>query len=759
MSAAEGSYIGPGVLREFLEEYSLPLATRGSAGSSSAMMPRSHTMGELSSLAGLSGGSSAADVRGWRPQPVVRGASGGGLRLALPTPGTDVDETPRDTTSDAASATEEGGDDGVGLGISLDIADDTSSHSVQAAAVPGSGRQMLRAATSPTSILTAASLAARRASSSSSPSHAAAAPTPPGAAVSAAAGSLSWRSGSGGGGAELGLPPLAPSAGGGGLSHASEAPILSRSGASAGSLSSAASHLAGGASAGSLSAATGLRKPPSGQGLAAGTLTSPLIAAVAMHGPADVTTAVGKPVLVRVAGPAASALLVPGAGGGMAAPATLTNRQASLRREGKLVLSMVGLPARGKTAIARLLRRHLTWQGYKTEIFNVGNYRRKLLGANQPAAFFDPTNAAGNDARREMAELALEDLVSALADDTLDIGIFDATNTTSERRRWLRRALDEAGARLGMRFQLVFIESICGDEEIIRSNVQETKLKMPDYRDTDAAAAVQDFLQRIQFYADAYEPISDAAEGAMPYIKLIDVGRQIIANRINGNLNSRIMFFLSNLHITPRPIWLSRHGESEFNVQGRIGGDSMLSPRGYAYALKLGAFMRAQYPESDAGGAGSTSGEESAPLVVWTSLLRRTVATAATIGREIIRWNELNEIDAGVCDGMTYEQIATTMPDEYAARGKNKYRYRYPRGESYEDIAQRLEPVIIELMRTKSPVLIVSHQATLRVLYAYLTDKSPESCPECLIPLHTVIQLTPRAYGVEEVRHSMECSS
>lgn len=48
----------------------------------------------------------------------------------------------------------------------------------------------------------------------------------------------------------------------------------------------------------------------------------------------------------------------------------------------------------------------------------------------------------------------------------------------------------------------------------------------------------------------------------------MQVGRQIIANQINGFLNSRIMFFLSNLHITPRPIWLTRHGESEYNVQG-----------------------------------------------------------------------------------------------------------------------------------------------------------------------------------------------
>ena len=62
---------------------------------------------------------------------------------------------------------------------------------------------------------------------------------------------------------------------------------------------------------------------------------------------------------------------------------------------------------------------------------------------------------------------------------------------------------------------------------------------------------------------------------------------------------------------------------------------------------------------------------------------------------------------------MTYEDIAATMPEEYAARAKNKFTYRYPRGESYQDMITRLEPVIIELMRQKEPVLIVSHQATL----------------------------------------------
>jgi broad specificity phosphatase PhoE len=207
------------------------------------------------------------------------------------------------------------------------------------------------------------------------------------------------------------------------------------------------------------------------------------------------------------------------------------------------------------------------------------------------------------------------------------------------------------------------------------------------------------------------------------------------------------MFFCANLHITPRPIWFTRHGESEYNVQGRIGGDSGLSPRGVAYSHRLAAFLNNLYPPGKS------------ELVVWTSTLRRTHATAAPLGREIVAWKALDEIDAGVCDGMTYEAIAASMPEEYAARARNKYSYRYPRGESYQDMVQRLEPVLIELMRQPTPVLIVSHQATLRVLYAYLTDRQPSTCPDVLMPLHSVIQLTQEAYGAVEVRHELLASA
>ena len=44
---------------------------------------------------------------------------------------------------------------------------------------------------------------------------------------------------------------------------------------------------------------------------------------------------------------------------------------------------------------------------------------------------------------------------------------------------------------------------------------------------------------------------------------------------------------------------------------------------------------------------------------------------------------------------------------------------RYPSGESYMDVIQRLEPVIIEIERERECVCVVAHQAILRALYGY----------------------------------------
>ena len=140
---------------------------------------------------------------------------------------------------------------------------------------------------------------------------------------------------------------------------------------------------------------------------------------------------------------------------------------------------------------------------------------------------------------------------------------------------------------------------------------------------------------------------------------------------------------------------------------------------------------------------------------MWTSTLQRALQTTRALGRRFESLKALDEIDAGVCDGLSYAQVAERMPEEFAARKADKLRYRYPRGESYEDVISRVEPVIIEMERQPTPVVIVAHQAILRTLYAYLTGRSRKECPHIEVPIHTVIELRPGSYGVAEQRYPL----
>lgn len=70
--------------------------------------------------------------------------------------------------------------------------------------------------------------------------------------------------------------------------------------------------------------------------------------------------------------------------------------------------------------------------------------------------------------------------------------------------------------------------------------------------------AKADFLRRIREYERVYETISDALEPRLSYLKITDVGREVALSHIHGYLQSRIAFYLMNLHIKPRSIFFSR---------------------------------------------------------------------------------------------------------------------------------------------------------------------------------------------------------
>lgn len=152
--------------------------------------------------------------------------------------------------------------------------------------------------------------------------------------------------------------------------------------------------------------------------------------------------------------------------------------------------------------------------------------------------------------RRAAAEAAVTDMIAWFKTGGI-IAILDATNSTKIRRRWIKDRCDAEG------IETLFVESKCDDEELIMSNILEVKTTSPDYQGQDPEQAAQDFRNRIRNYEKVYQTI-DEDEKDLTYLKIMDVGKQVIINAIQDYLQSRVVYYLMNLHIKQRSIWLSR---------------------------------------------------------------------------------------------------------------------------------------------------------------------------------------------------------
>ncbi|PAV63823.1 hypothetical protein WR25_03231 [Diploscapter pachys] len=406
------------------------------------------------------------------------------------------------------------------------------------------------------------------------------------------------------------------------------------------------------------------------------------------------------------------------------------------------VIVMVGLPARGKTYISKKLCRYLNWIGLKTKVFNVGEYRRTeanatdaLHGAN--ASFFSPDNEEALRVRAESARRAMEDMVRYLDSGQGHVAIFDATNTTRERRKKLVEFCE------AKRLRCFFIESVCDDPKIIESNVTDVKVNSPDYKGVmTAEQAKEDFMNRIEQYKRQYEPLDEVADDELSFIKVINAGRSFYVHNVIGHVQSRTVYFLTNIHLLPRSIFLTRHGESEYNAMNRIGGDAPLTERGRRYAVALRDFFILQ---------------KFTDLKIWCSQKIRAAQTAEELKSLFSTeyWKALDEIDAGICEGLTYDDILQRYPNQSDDRERDKYHFRYPSGESYEDVVSRLEPVIMELER-QGNILAVSHQAIIRCILAYFYDRPLNELPYIDVPLHSLVKLTPRAYHCDSTVYKFD---
>jgi len=378
----------------------------------------------------------------------------------------------------------------------------------------------------------------------------------------------------------------------------------------------------------------------------------------------------------------------------------------------KLYIAMVGLPARGKSTLATKLKDSFLMDQRKARIFNNGDLRRRLSRRDTHSAeFYDPKNKEGAALREKIAVTNIKRAKAYLRRGG-HVAILDATNVSQNRRQTIIRSLDD--------HPILFIECINYDRAILEASILR-KTDQDEFKHLDKEAAVKSFERRIRYYESIYTPLKREKN----FIKLDSLNNRIFQEDIGGDIPfyDRIRDFL--VTDTVKNLFLIRHGETYFNLENRIGGDSPLTEQGKAQAWALAEYFK----------------KRTVP-VIFTSNKRRTIETARPISAmqkhcTIIPLDEFNEIDSGVCECMSYEEIRETMPQVYRARKEDKYNYIYPEGEGYVSMKDRVDRGIkksLYLSDSSQNIMIIGHRATNRMILSHFLYRRQEDVPYIYVP-------------------------
>ena len=347
------------------------------------------------------------------------------------------------------------------------------------------------------------------------------------------------------------------------------------------------------------------------------------------------------------------------------------------------VLCVIGLPERGKPYIARRLQAYLSFfHGADVHIYNLSDYQKGEPGCDENAdalladlrQFMSKENSvAGNNmsvtksgsvggashpAKSGSVGGASLPSISDPEDDSSEVLVVDDkdprrknvdsgkvaiimstdshasfkekwSGTSKERRQWAATTL---AADKKMNAKLIYIEVIVNHPTLIEANIR-AKRRALGQGDT-SPMALREHNIKVKQYSRMYVTLQDdGSEDDLSYIKLYNYGGKVVTNRMHGYLRMRIAQFLTTVHTTPHVIYLSRHGQSEYNVLGKIGGNPPLSEAGKTYAQRLGEWVPPNVCTSSSG----------IPIKsrLWTSSLQRTILTAEHIPHPIVSLTEL----------------------------------------------------------------------------------------------------------------------
>jgi broad specificity phosphatase PhoE len=193
---------------------------------------------------------------------------------------------------------------------------------------------------------------------------------------------------------------------------------------------------------------------------------------------------------------------------------------------------------------------------------------------------------------------------------------------------------------------------------------------------------------------------------------------------------------------SPVTLWLVRHGQTDWNLEGRYQGqtDPPLNAAGLAEAERAAALLADQPIDA-----------------IYTSDLQRAVQTAAAISRACgIPYQveqRLREIDLGEWEGELFTEIKARYPDLIEARRRDPLDFHAPGAESLREVAERVWEAT-DAIATRHPgqtVVIVSHGVALAPLITRAAGEDLAQAyrhiPDNAAPQQVTVHLNPETHA------------
>lgn len=195
------------------------------------------------------------------------------------------------------------------------------------------------------------------------------------------------------------------------------------------------------------------------------------------------------------------------------------------KRLTQLAVILVGLPASGKSTIARQLCLYLNDNQVTSNIYNAGDIRREIKQEFNNANFFDPSNTTAKLERERFATIAATRLIEDLKSTKVNVGFLDATNTTRDRRERMYNLLKNEGIN-----NILILDVQCQLQALHMFNILG-KAHNNDYHDKDYTTAIADFKRRTSHYFKVYDPVTkdellSLAPEVRAYVKCVNAGAE-----------------------------------------------------------------------------------------------------------------------------------------------------------------------------------------------------------------------------------------